>query len=278
MVTNSNDSLARKVDFFQEYRIIRADGELRHLRSKATYLEDHNGSGPNILGVNIDITDDVEKSVVLEKARAAMELEGRHNPLTGLANRRKLDQAHATIISDATANSKDPTFAVLNLDLNMFKEINDTLGHAAGDIVLIHAGALIRDIVGDKGLVARAGGEGFIARIEGDHSVDPLNNIAHQIISATQTPCYLDGKPCSFSMRIGIARHAPKQSNLAGAFMSADLALYQAKQDGLNCARHFETPMRVDCHSETSQQGWKTTNLPMRTNLSSAQKVRRLLV
>jgi hypothetical protein len=76
MVTNSNDSLARKVDFFQEYRIIRADGELRHLRSKATYLEDHNSSGPNILGVNIDITDDVEKSVGLEKARAEMELEG----------------------------------------------------------------------------------------------------------------------------------------------------------------------------------------------------------
>ncbi|MCO4847359.1 MAG: EAL domain-containing protein [Yoonia sp.] len=246
MLAYANDRLAKKASFLQEFRILRADGKIRYLRSKATYLDDHNGSGPSVLGVNIDITDDVEKSIALEAARATMEHESRHDPLTGLANRRKLDEIHAAIVDAAAAKSMVPAFAVLHLDLDRFKEINDTFGHPAGDAVLIHAGTMIRDVIRDKGLVARVGGDEFVVLIEGTQTADMLNDIADQLISAAQTPCIFEGQTCAFGMSIGMASHDPGQSNTETAFMAADLALYQAKQDGRNRARHFEVQMRDD--------------------------------
>lgn len=246
VVADSPDRLARKVDFSQEYRILRAGGEVRYIRSKATFLDDYNGDGPCVLGVNIDITDDVEKSMALEAACAAVEHECRHDPLTGLANRRKLDETHTAIIDAAAAKLKPPAFSVLHIDLDRFKEINDTFGHPAGDAVLIHVGSIIRDIVRHKGLVARAGGDEFVVLMDGVHSTDILNDIAHQIISAAQTPYIFEGQVCAFGTSIGIASHVPGRSNTAAAFVAADLALYQAKQDGRNCARHFEARMRGD--------------------------------
>lgn len=246
IVAYSNDRLEKRADFLQDYRIVRHDGSIRHLRSMAKYLADVDGKGPSILGVNIDITDDVEKSLALEEARAAMEHESRHDPLTGLANRRKLDETHEAILKAAKDKSLLPAFAVLHIDLDRFKEINDTLGHAAGDAVLVHAGQLISDIVRNAGLVARVGGDEFAVLIDGDASVDMLNDIAHQIITASQVPCQFEGHSCAFGMSIGIARHDPYNAIPATAFINADLALYQAKKAGRNCARHFEIGMRKD--------------------------------
>lgn len=246
LTTYSENSLNKKTDFLQEYRIVRTDGTVRHLRSMAKYLYDHNGAGPSVIGVNIDITEDVEKTIALEKARATMEHESRHDPLTGLANRRKLDETHEALLAAAESAGVVPAFAILHIDLDRFKGINDTLGHAAGDAVLVHTGRLISNIVRHRGLVARAGGDEFVVLIEQGSSEDLLNDIAHQLISASQAPCYFDGETCSFGMSIGIARYDSRQSGSTATFVAADLALYQAKQDGRNCARHFEDRMRDD--------------------------------
>ena len=85
---SARECVAAQTEFANDYRILRPDGEERVVRSRALFLTNHNNEGPSFLGVNIDITADVEKTAALEKARARLEFESRHDPLTGLANRR----------------------------------------------------------------------------------------------------------------------------------------------------------------------------------------------
>ena len=244
MMAYSENCLRQKSDFSKDYRILRPSGEVRHVRSRARYLENHDHSGPSFLGVNIDITDDIAKTNALEKARAAMEFESRHDPLTGLANRRKLDEVHSQIIAQAAHNAATPDFAVLHIDLDRFKEINDTHGHAAGDAVLVHVAHLIKRIVADAGLVARVGGDEFVVLIDGQSPAGWLDDLAQKLITATRMPYNFEGEQLCFGMSIGIALHDPDQQSQTATFVAADLALYQAKQDGRNCARHFEPRMR----------------------------------
>jgi EAL domain-containing protein (putative c-di-GMP-specific phosphodiesterase class I) len=95
------------------------------------------------------------------------------------------------------------------------------------------------------GLVARAGGDEFVILIDGNPPADLLDNIARQILDALRVPLERDGEICSFGASIGIARNDPTQMHLAATFIDADVALYQAKQDGRHCARHFLPPMRA---------------------------------
>jgi len=244
MLKYSEQCMATQSDFRQDYRIVRPTGEVRHIRSRARFMQDHNNEGAGFLGVNIDITEDVTKTLALEKARAAMEYESRHDPLTGLANRRKLDEVHAEIIRNAQRARSTPAFSVLHIDLDRFKEINDTHGHPAGDAVLVHVAQLIKSVIENKGLVARAGGDEFVVLLDGCHNDAALFAIANRMISLSQVPYPYDSDQLSFGMSIGIATHDSAQSNLAAAFVAADLALYQAKKDGRNCARHFDPKMR----------------------------------
>ena len=97
MISQSDECFDKMQNFDRDYRIVRPDGEVRHVRSRAKYVHAVPGSGPRFIGVNIDITQDVRKTEELEVARAAMEHDSRHDALTGLANRRKLDEVHAEV-------------------------------------------------------------------------------------------------------------------------------------------------------------------------------------
>ena len=244
VISQSEECFDKMQNFDRDYRIVRPDGQVRHVRSRAKYVHAVPGSGPRFIGVNFDITEDVRKTEELEVARAAMEHDSRHDALTGLANRRKLDEVYAEFINDQSAAGQIPDFAILNIDLDHFKEVNDTHGHSAGDSVLNYAAKLLAATVADQGMVARIGGDEFVAFLPGVNAPNQLADITREILQKSAFPCVVAGQNCHFGMSIGVASNRDIGAGINNAFVAADLALYQAKQAGRGCARFYERSMR----------------------------------
>jgi diguanylate cyclase (GGDEF)-like protein/PAS domain S-box-containing protein len=225
-----------------EFRIVRADAEIRHVRARAnTYV--NNEGRRMFVGANGDVTDEFMQAEALraanalserrnrelEAARAEMEHNSLHDPLTGLPNRRYLDG----ILGDESRQA-DQGMALLHIDLDRFKQINDTLGHAAGDATLQHVGALLRRTVRQEDLVARIGGDEFVVVMSPAPSSDQIENLATRIISSVSRPFEYDGLECLTGASVGIAVSDRKDVDFRQLWVDADIALYRAKRDGRN--------------------------------------------
>ena len=241
----AQDCISGISELILDYRIIRPDGAIRYVRSRAQRSFDETEHGLRVIGMSFDVTEDRQKTQDLEVARAAMEYDSRHDALTGLANRRCLDEYHDTMLQQA---GDDIAFAVLHMDLDRFKQINDAMGHAAGDAVLCHFAMRLTEIIGDEGLPARVGGDEFVVLLPGTHTQHRLDDIVAQITSAAASPFHFEGQLCHFGISIGIARHhaSGDDDTKVATYVNADLALYQAKKTGRNCSCHFEPRMRVE--------------------------------
>ena len=141
-------AVADGAQYSHAFRIVRSDGEIRHIRARGAPFVDVNGVS-RLIGANWDVTEDVllqqelqrakdlaeARSAALEEARARIEYTALHDHLTGLPNRRYLD---STLEERARSAAQNGTrLSILHIDLDRFKEINDTLGHTAGDGMLV---------------------------------------------------------------------------------------------------------------------------------------------
>lgn len=161
-----------------------------------------------------------------------------HDPLTGLPNRilfyDRLNQAMAR------AHRDNELIAILYMDLDGFKLINDTLGHDTGDALLREAAKRIVSCIRDSDTVARMGGDEFTVILCNGRTPENVDRVARKIIDAIDTPFLLSGKSCSVSISIGISfypNHGETQDQLVKI---ADAAMYLAKQSGKNCCRTAE--------------------------------------
>jgi diguanylate cyclase (GGDEF)-like protein len=152
--------------------------------------------------------------------------EASHDPLTGLANRTLLN----TVITDAMA-AADGTTALLLLDLDHFKEINDTLGHAAGDLVLVEVARRLCRAVRGSDLVARLGGDEFAVLLTGLSDPEQAEPVATQLLAALNQPVEYEGLHLSVDGSIGIACHPHDADTSEELFRRCDVAMYQAKLD-----------------------------------------------
>jgi diguanylate cyclase (GGDEF)-like protein len=154
--------------------------------------------------------------------------------LTGLANR----EVFRTRLDDRIANAKvgEETFGVMLLDLDRFKEINDTLGHHFGDEMLRDLGPRLAETVGPDGLVARLGGDEF-AVLPGENTGDPdeLEAIARKLIACIQCPIDVDEMTLEVGVSIGIARFPRDGDDPHSLLRSADVAMYAAKEAHAGC-------------------------------------------
>jgi diguanylate cyclase (GGDEF)-like protein len=177
----------------------------------------------------------------LEEARVLMEHNSLHDSLTGLLNRRFLDEK----ILDPNVTAA-PT-ALMHIDLDRFKHINDTLGHAAGDAMLVYAANVLRETVREDDFVARVGGDEFIIATTSTTSDDALSAMAERIIERMRQPVPYKTHKCRFGASIGIAVNDSAGSIPAKQLLiDADLALYRAKNKGRNCFEFFDASLKAE--------------------------------
>lgn len=227
-------------DFRADYRIVRPDGEVRYIRSASRFIAVSGTSG-KALGVNIDVTEDYARAEELERARQLLEHDSRHDALTGLANRRLLDE-HTTALIERLGPTDE--FAVLHIDLDHFKQVNDTLGHAAGDKVLVRVAETLQALVADDGLVCRNGGDEFVVVIEKFEGEKALRALCQTMISQMAEPMIMQGRVRSIGLSIGCVISSGDVGDAGEVFINADVALYAAKSAGRSCYKMFAPGLR----------------------------------
>jgi diguanylate cyclase (GGDEF)-like protein len=150
-----------------------------------------------------------------------------HDALTGLPNRALLQRRLAALLDDV-ADARTAGGAVMILDLDGFKEVNDTLGHQQGDLLLIEVGERLRTAVGATGLVTRLGGDEFAVLLE-EADEDRAVRIGRRVLRALELPIVLDGLEVEVSGSLGIALAPVHADDPAGLLKRADVAMYDAK-------------------------------------------------
>jgi len=191
----------------------------------------------------------VKELAIEMKARRSAELEAkklaRHDPLTGLPNRRFFVETLGDVLLTTTADSMA---AVLMLDLDGFKSINDAYGHAVGDRALVEFAGRVSAIMRSGAVFTRIGGDEFAVIISNIKSVDTPTALARRITAAVAEPFMLDQIAASVGVGIGIAIAPSDGMDPELLVQRADRALYRAKAEGRSCIRFFEPQM--DAHVE----------------------------
>ena len=167
----------------------------------------------------------------LEGARVEAEMQAYTDTLTGLQNRRSMD----TLLHQLEASGEP--FGLMHLDLDYFKQVNDTFGHGAGDHVLKIVAGVLQDETRASDLVARVGGDEFVLIFKGSVDLTVLEGIAWRIISRLEEPIAYDGELCRISASIGTTLSSFYSDPAADRMLNdADRALYTSKDQGR--ARH----------------------------------------
>ncbi|WEX79118.1 EAL domain-containing protein [Sinorhizobium numidicum] len=253
VVKNIRQAVVTRDAYQQQSRIVLPDGTIRHVRSVGKLHQSPEGQ-KKLIGIAFDVSDDVllteqlraakamadVKNAELAHAKDRIEHNALHDPLTGLGNRRMLDRVLEQL-SAASAETPD-SIAILHIDLDRFKQINDTLGHAAGDAMLVHASEILRSSISANDIVARIGGDEFVVVISGAPEDGALAALCDRITAQMRQPVDYNGFSCRFGVSIGIAVARGSAVDARKLLVNADIALYRAKKNGRN--RHqFFTPM-----------------------------------
>jgi diguanylate cyclase (GGDEF)-like protein/PAS domain S-box-containing protein len=220
------------------------DGRLRDVASKRIAIGGKEGEPEYLLVVIEDVTE--RKRNETRIAHLA-----HHDPLTDLANRASLNAELAETVERAAA--ADTQFALLCIDLDRFKEVNDLYGHAAGDNVLLEIARRMRDAVGDA-FLARLGGDEFMAICVDGTGPDAATAMAQRLVEAVSEDIDCDGRKVRLGMSIGIAMFPADGTDAVALLRNADAALYRAKAEGRSAVRFFEADMDRMLHDRRALQ------------------------
>jgi diguanylate cyclase (GGDEF)-like protein len=238
------------------FRIVLPNGSTRSIRAVGQVSQ--TPEGPSLLGLNWDVTDDARlqeelkraKSLAdarndqLETANARIEHSSLHDALTDLANRRYLTKHLERLRRDGIAEGKG--VAVLHLDLDRFKQVNDTFGHAAGDLLLQRAAELMRSVFRPSDFVARIGGDEFVAVCVAADPDELARTLSADLLTKFRQPLEIGGNRCRTAVSIGIACAANGRGDLHKLLIDADIALYRAKERGRNRYEFFTEAIEAE--------------------------------
>jgi diguanylate cyclase (GGDEF)-like protein/PAS domain S-box-containing protein len=239
----SASALARVVrgeiaSYRAERRCTRKDGVAIWMRSSVSMMKP--GGGPGyIVALCEDITDQ-------KQAREKLRHQALHDPLTGLPNRRHFEQSLNTAIEEATRGASE--VALLFLDLDGFKLVNDTFGHPAGDLLLKHVALRVQSLVGGTDLLARVGGDEFTVVLSGLDGPEIPRRGAENLLEAFKEPFSIHGNEISIGASVGISRFPHDGRTTSALLQSADAAMYSAKYSGNNRYQFFTSRMKEDAH------------------------------
>ncbi|GGD37446.1 GGDEF domain-containing protein [Aureimonas glaciei] len=196
------------------------------------WLEIHafpNGNG----GISLFFRDITEA----RQAREEIVHLAHHDPLTGLSNR----LSFSGVLEDALAR-QNHGLAVLLLDLDLFKEVNDTLGHPVGDVILQRVAARLRETVGDAGHLARLGGDEFAVAMTAQDA-EAVLALGERMVACLEPPFDIDGQVIRISASVGVSIAAAGCNSADELFKASDIALYRAKAVGGGSVCLFEEAM-----------------------------------
>jgi diguanylate cyclase (GGDEF)-like protein/PAS domain S-box-containing protein len=223
-----------KANWSAEYRFCRKDGTYAHVIDRGYVVYDDDEMPVRMIGSMMDVTE--RKSLEEQLTHQAL-----HDPLTNIANRalfqNRVDHALAKL---PRSSSK---LAVLFLDLDNFKAVNDSLGHAAGDKLLVAVAERLQDCLRTTDTPARLGGDEFAVLCESVHRIDEAVMIAERILAVFQQPFMIDGKETFVGTSIGIAASSDIAVTSEELLRNADLAMYLAKSQGKGHYVVFEPKM-----------------------------------
>lgn len=253
---NVAEAVREQKPFVNAFRIVLEDGTVRSIRSNAAPYLDANGAR-RLIGANWDVTDDVAlqeelarakmlaeaRNQELEVARVRIEYNALHDHLTGLPNRRYLDQR-----LEEWANDRMRYSAILHIDLDRFKQINDTLGHQAGDAMLVHTARTLTSFAREDDFVARIGGDEFVVLCGPGCDRNGVVKMTDAIIESLRQPVPHEGHLCRFGASVGIAWAGDDAHDAKQSLMNADIALYRAKGLGRNRYEFFTTQLQTQIH------------------------------
>jgi diguanylate cyclase (GGDEF)-like protein len=174
------------------------------------------------------------------KAEAQITHMARHDGLTGLPNRVLFHQEMQRAL---TRVHRDEPFAVLCLDLDRFKSVNDTLGHPVGDALLVEVAQRLMTCIREGDMVARLGGDEFALLQRGTQEPGDATGLAERIIALLSTPCHVEGHTILVGTSVGIAFAPGDETDADKLLKAADMALDRAKSDGGGTYRLFEPEM-----------------------------------
>ncbi len=206
-------------------------GEERSWSLTGKPILDHTGRFIGYHGVGSDVT-------AARRSQEQIAFLARHDSLTRLPNRVLFNE----VLHQSCSHCEEYPVALLCLDLDNFKMVNDSLGHATGDAVLVAVGERIRGCVRDGDTAARLGGDEFAIILATD-DIEEVAVVARRVVERISRPYHFDGRLVEIGVSLGISL-APKDSKTpAGLLKNADLALYRAKSDGRGTWRFYDPEM-----------------------------------
>ncbi|MDP1660222.1 MAG: EAL domain-containing protein [Methylotenera sp.] len=203
----------------------RKNGEVFHKWLTITAVKNQEGQTVNYVGVFTDITE-------VKRSQNRLHELVNHDPLTGLPNRRLLNELLEHSIKRAERDQHK--IALLFIDLDRFKTVNDSLGHQVGDKLLLEASRRINLSMRDSDVVARLGGDEFVVMMDMINNPSDAAIVAKKIIHALQIEFNIDGKEIFISASIGISIFPQDCSDVDSLIKAADIAMYQVKNKGKN--------------------------------------------
>lgn len=219
------------------YRMRCKSGHYIWLETLTKPILDHTGQPIQIQTTSRDVTEKVEMQSKLEH-------DALHDALTGLPNRSLLME-RLELALERCHRHPDFHFAVLFLDLDRFKVINDSLGHQVGDALLIAFAQKLKALIRNLDVAARLSGDEFILLLEGIDSVQDAVHIAERILLELQTPFEVAGREIFINTSIGIATSGSQYYQGADLLRDADIAMYRAKANGKACYAIFDPAMHL---------------------------------
>ncbi len=241
------EALAKPGTFEAELRFLTRFGELRWVSISATGSTGKHGCIDGILVIATDITE-------RHHAREQLHKLAHHDTLTRLCNRASFLKSLPEALKLTTARSE---VALLFLDLDGFKHVNDTLGHPAGDTLLKHVADRLREFPTKDDTVARLGGDEFTIIIRREDAHESADVLARRVISRLKQPYFINGQQTIISCSIGIALSGKKPISDNTLVSHADTALYHAKNTG----RGHHVFYSADLDRERRRQSFLTNRL-----------------
>ena len=227
-------SIRDHAPLFNEYRIVLPNGALRWIDAFGDTTYDERGNAQRMIGICIDTT-------ARKQAEAQIEFLAHHDHLTRLPNR--FVAKERLKMAMAYADRADENVALLFLDLDSFKTINDSLGHNIGDLLLVEVARRLQACLRETDTVSRQGGDEFLIILTHILDLDAVTRSAAKIVDALAAPCEIEGHALEVTVSVGIAVYPNDAQDTDTLMQRADTAMYHAKSTGGNDYTFFNEQM-----------------------------------